>query len=169
MSQTRYLKAVRRIGCFLYSIGIRPTLDQKTNRERFRALIEVYSTLPLDLRREARRRGRKVIKALGLKSASANLFQSRPSAPQSGFGQRECDARLNKLLRQSLGHCRHCQAWGRPKRAWPSRELADAFRPFAGDMTLEVYECPIVRGSYHLGHIRKPTPSTTPTTNATND
>lgn len=169
MSQTRYLKAVRRIGCFLYSIGIRLALDQKTNRERFRSLVEIYSALPPELRREARRRGRKVIKALGLKSASANLFQSRPSAPQPRFGRHERDARLNELLRQSLGRCRHCQAWGRPKRAWPSRELADAFRPLAGDMTLEVYECPIVRSSYHLGHIRKAVSSPTPSTDITND
>jgi hypothetical protein len=109
-----------------------------------------------------------VIKALGLKSASANRFQSRATAPQHRFGRRERDGRLDELLRQSLGHCRHCQAWGRPKRAWPTRELADAFRPLAGDMSLEVYECPVVRHTYHLGHIRKPTTSSTPTTDTRN-
>jgi hypothetical protein len=64
--------------------------------------------------------------------------------------------RMSVLLRQSLGRCAICTSWGRQKRAWPARELAEAFRPFAGDMSHESYECPIARGTY-LGH-RKEVP-----------
>ena len=56
MPNLRCLDAARRLACFLDTIDIRPTLEQRTTRERYRFLLELYSALPRELRREARRR-----------------------------------------------------------------------------------------------------------------
>jgi hypothetical protein len=150
MSKVRCKKAARRLACYLNSIGIRPAVEHQTNRQRHNSLLKIYSALPDEQRREARRRGRRVINAIGLKSATADLFPSK-TVPLRVHKQ-ERAYRMAVLLRQSLGRCASCTSWGRQKRSWPARELAEAFRPFAGDMSLEPYECPIAPGTYHLGH-----------------
>jgi hypothetical protein len=73
MSKSRREKAARRIACYLDTIGMCPQLDTNTYREHYRSLHEVYSALPIDLRREARRRGRRVINMVGLQRATPNL------------------------------------------------------------------------------------------------
>jgi hypothetical protein len=155
MSKPHYLKAARRIACFLDTIGLYSILPLKTSRDRYRTLMTLYSALPKELRQEARRRGRRVIKTVGLKEATRNLLPTPVTAAQRRPDPQKPAGQLSELLRLSLGHCLYCHAWGRPKRAWPNRELAEAFRPLAGDMLLVVYECPVVIGSYHLGHIRE--------------
>jgi hypothetical protein len=155
MSKRRCMRVARRVACYLAAIGMCPVLELKSYREHYRALHEAYSALPVDIRREARRRGRRLIHSVGLKKASTGLLPVPGTAlPPRPARQTPWDA-LSAILRQSLGHCQHCQSRGRPKRAWPTRELAEAFRPLAGDMSLLAYECPYVRGSYHLGHIRE--------------
>jgi hypothetical protein len=75
------------------------------------------------------------------------------------------------LLSQSVGCCTFCRTrWSdKGKRSWPTRELAEAFRSLAGDLSVEVYACPASSGEsvnvggtvFHLGHLRKiesPTP-----------
>lgn len=152
MNKRGRMKATRRLACFLDSIGIRPGFEQQTIHQHHNSLLAIYCSLPDEQRGEARRRGRRVIRAIGLKSATAGLFPS-PTASSRMRKQERAD-RVAVLLLQSLGRCASCASWGRQKRAWPTRELAEAFRPFAGDMSLEVYECPIAVGTYHLGHQR---------------
>ena len=169
MSKPHYLRAARRIACFLDTIDLRPTLPLKTSRDRYRTLMTLYSALPKELRREARSRGRRVIKTVGLKEATRELLPQLATSAQQRPDPKRPDYQLSKLLRLSLGRCPYCRAWGRPKRAWPNRELAEAFRPLAGDLSLEAYECPITLGTYHLGHIRGPASSLNPTGDTTKD
>jgi hypothetical protein len=74
MSKPHFLKIARRIACFLDTIGPCPILTLKTSRDRYRTLMMRYSALPKELRREARRRGRRVIKTVGLKEATRELL-----------------------------------------------------------------------------------------------
>jgi hypothetical protein len=50
MPNLRCLNAARRLACFLDTIGIGPALEQRTTRERYRFLLELYSALPRELR-----------------------------------------------------------------------------------------------------------------------
>jgi hypothetical protein len=153
MSKVRYLRSDLRIACFLETIGACPTMENLTNRQRHRVLLELYSALPDQVRREARRRGRKIIQTVGIKSATANLFPARATAPRSTLSRKERADQMAALLRQSLGKCSSCSSWGHKKRNWPSEQIAEEFREFAGDMSLVSYLCS--QGFYHLGHRRK--------------
>lgn len=153
MSKTRCRNAARRLACFLDTIGIHPALEQRTTRERYRFLLELYSALPRESQREARRRGRRIIRQIGLVHATLKSYPT--NRPEIKLTPEEREKRMADLLGHSIGRCTSCSSWGQYKRVWPSTELALAFRPFAGDMSLHAYECPAVPGSYHLGHWRK--------------
>jgi hypothetical protein len=152
MNKMRCTRAARRLGCYLHTIGVRLAMENMTNRERYRLLLSTYSTLPKELRREARRRGRRIIREVGLIEATQHAYPTCAIAPTIQLTQAERAEQMAALMRQSLGRCASCSSWSHPKRAWPTRELAEAFRPFAGDMSLQCYECPVDSGSYHLGH-----------------
>jgi hypothetical protein len=156
MAKPHYLKAARRIACYLDTIGVCPILPLKTTRENYHTLMKLYLALPKELRRDARRSGRRVIKTVGLKEAARELLPQLASPPRQRPDPKRLDRQLSKFLRLSLGRCPYCFAWGRPKRAWPNRDLAEAFRPLAGDLSLQVYECPFLLNTYHLGHVRRP-------------
>lgn len=145
--------AARRLACYVDAIGFHPALTGRGFRRDYQALLAQYTALPLLVRKEARRNGRSIIREIGLKAAAARLIpaQAPPGryTPEKAAGAQEIAA----LLAQSLGRCPSCKSWGRAKRSWPSRELAEAFRPFTGDMSLHVYQC-AHHGSYHLGHQR---------------
>ncbi len=151
MKKMRGALAARRLACYLHTIGIRPAMENMTNRDRYRMFLSTYSSLSKDLRREVRRRGRRVIREVGLIEATQQAYPTWHIAPTIHLTQAERTEQMAALMQQSLGQCASCSSWGHPKRAWPTRELAEAFRPFAGDMSLQCYECP-VSGSYHLGH-----------------
>ena len=159
MNKKRYPLAVRRLACYLYTIGIHADMGNITNRKRYRLLLSAYSTLPKEVRREARRRGRQIIRKVGLIEATQRAYPTWAIAPTIRLTRAERAEQMAELMLQSLGRCPHCSTWGKAKRTWPSRELADSFRPFAGDMSLHSYECPVVSGSYHLGHKNEVPPS----------
>lgn len=151
--KARERNMARRLACFLCAIGERPALSGEGYRKDCYVLLSQYNALPVSVRKEARRRGRQVIRNLGLKAATTNVY---PTIPASVFSnsckKKEHVHRLAILFGQSLGRCSICKTWGRGKRAWPSREMAEEFRPLSGDMSLQVYECPANPGTYHLGH-----------------
>lgn len=169
MPKPHYLKTARRIACFLDTIGLCPTLPLLTSRDLYQTLMTFYLALPKEVRREARRRGRLIIKAVGLNESTRELLPQPVNTAQPIPRSKSPDCQLSKLLRLSLGRCLHCHAWGRPKRAWPTRELAEAFLLLAGDLSLKIYECPFVTGTYHLGHIRRRASSLSPTADTTDD
>lgn len=116
MSRPHYLKAALRIACFLQTIGLCPTLPLLTSRNLYRSLMMLYSDLPKEVRREARRRGRQVIKTVGLKEATRELLPQLATTAQQRPDPKRPDCQLAKLLRLSLGRCPYCRARGRPKR-----------------------------------------------------
>jgi hypothetical protein len=149
MKKMRCTLAARRLACYLDIVDIRLAMENMTNRYRYRLLLSTYSALPKEVRREARLR--RVIREVGLIEATQQAYPTWAIAPTIQLTQAERTQQMAALMQQSLGQCASCSSWGHPKRAWPTRELAEAFRPFAGDMSLQCYECP-VSGSYHLGH-----------------
>ncbi len=167
MNKMRCTLAARRLACYLDTIGIRPAMENMTNRERYRLLLPTYSNLPKELRREARRHGRRIIREVGLIEATQHAYPTWAIAPTIQLTRQERAEQMADLMRQSLGQCASCSSWGHPKRAWPTRELAEAFRPFAGDMSLQCYECPVDSGSYHLGHRNEVASSVSPTAEST--
>jgi len=147
-------RAARRLACYIDAIGDRPALTERGFRRDYQALLAQYTALPLLVRKEARRKGRSIIRGAGLGAAMAKLIpaQEQPSLHTAGKASRAEEIAL--LMAQSLGRCPSCKSWGRGKRAFPSRELALAFLPFSGDMSLQIYKC-ANHGSYHLGHQRR--------------
>lgn len=149
--RARGRNTARRLACFLDAVGVSPVLTGKGYRKDCQALSAQYTALPKMTRREARRRGRRIIREIGLEAAAKNLFPAMPlSTPPRP--QKDYALKLASLLSQSPGRCPSCRSWGHSKRSWPSRDVAEKFRPFSGDMSLVVYECPVYRGTYHLGH-----------------
>jgi hypothetical protein len=166
MKKMRCTHAARRLACYLDTVDIRLAMENMTNRYRYRLLLSTYSALPKELRREARRRGRRIIREVGLIDATQHAYPTWAIAPTFQLTQAERTEQMAALMQQSLGQCGSCNSWGHPKRAWPTRELAEAFRPFAGDMSLQCYECP-VSGTYHLGHQSEAASSVSPTAEST--
>ena len=167
MSKVRCTHAARRLACYLDTVGIRPAIKSMTNRERHGVLLSTYSALPKELRREARRRGRRIIREVGLMEATLHAYPTWTIPPTIQLAQQERAEQMAALIRESLGRCPHCSSWGQAKRSWPTRELAESFRPFAGDMSLHSYECPVINGSYHLGHRKEPDSSMSPLADTT--
>jgi hypothetical protein len=147
----------RRLACYLDAIGIRPALSWLGYKHDCRALSIQYTALPSLIRQEARRRGRQIVREVGLVVATAELYRAiAPPTPRLRE-KRERAEGLANLLSRSTGRCSKCKSWGRRKRSWPSHEVAEAFRVLTRDMSLEVYECPSCPGSYHLGHAKNQT------------
>ena len=167
MNKARCTLAARRLACYLDTIGIRPAMENMSNRERYRLLLSTYSTVPKELRREARRRGRRIIREVGLIEATQHACPAWAIAPTIRLTPQERAEQMADLMRQSRGQCASCSSWSHPKRAWPTRELAEAFRPFAGDMSLQCYECPVESGSFHLGHRNEAASFLSPTAEST--
>lgn len=149
--KARERNMARRLACFLSAVGETPVLTGKGYRRDCHVLLSQYAALPVAIRKEARRKGRQVIRDIGIKAATMSLYPTTPY-PVSNSSKKKEPIRLASLFSQSLGRCSVCKTWGHGKRAWPSREMAEEFRPFSGDMSLEVYECPANPGTYHLGH-----------------
>jgi hypothetical protein len=152
MATRTFKHLARRLACYLHTVGLCPELDLRSSRARCAALMAIYLTLPRELRREARRRGREVIRSIGLHSASSKLFPCNTIQQQIKVSKQERAEQLAALLRQSSGRCPVCCSWRKGKRVWPTRELAESFLPFAGDTSLRVYECRAVPGTFHTGH-----------------
>jgi hypothetical protein len=110
-------------------------------------------------RKEARRRGRKRIReAPGLRKAAGHLIPvSSPSAPRSGKWRRNYENYKRKMLLwpSETPPCPVCRMWGGlPKRSWPNWEQAEEIRIRQNDRLLSLFECPVQRGFWHLGHKR---------------
>jgi len=145
----------QRLACYLHAAGVSPVLVSGSYRRAYQALLSQYNALPLSTRRHARRRGRQIIRQIGLKAAAANLLPEMcPNHLRKVKRRHDRALKLSALFRLSRGHCSSCKTWGHAKRSWPSRELAEEFRPLSGDLSLNVYECPAHPGTYHLGHIK---------------
>jgi len=146
----------RRLACYLGAIGIRPAITGLGYKRDVKELSVQYLTLSPELRREARSKGRRIVRNVGLALGYARMYPAIPPPAALTLEKRERALRVADLLDRSLGRCSRCKSRGRKKRSWPSREMAETFRLLVRDLSLEVYECAVHPGSYHLGHTKKP-------------
>jgi len=98
-------RAARRLACYIDAIGDRPALTERGFRRDYQALLAQYTALPLLVRKEARRKGRSIIRGAGLGAAMAKLIpaQEQPSLHTAGKASRAEEIAL--LMAQSLGRC----------------------------------------------------------------
>lgn len=154
MNSTR--RSAMRLALFLGCIDVEPDLNGSTYKEHLAALTGQFLSLDLELRKEARRRGRKRIRAApGLEMAAGHLIPILPPTPPTPGRW----ARKYELSRRKMQHwppetppCAVCRmGCGLPKRSWPSQEIAERIRLRQNDPRLVVYECPAQPGFWHLG------------------
>jgi hypothetical protein len=100
-----------------------------------------------------RRANQAISKAQGLENAGDHLVP-RPLS-QKGAGKLSPIELYRKQMQSwppETPPCPVCRMRiGRPKRSWPSREMADQVRERQNDPRLDVYSCPAGYG-WHLGH-----------------
>lgn len=156
-------KEARRLFIYIHAIGVIPDLKGRSYAQYAISLQAQYVALPEELRSEARRRGREVIKQSGYETAAQ--LTPAPTPPQKRKNSRraprhqrkdlriaeERELLLKMTLERSPGRCPNCLSRERGKRIWPCSEDAEAFRGVSGDPTLTIYKCPCDNG-YHLGH-----------------
>ena len=139
---------------YLHSIGIAPELIGRSYREYLGSLGRQMQQLDPELRREAKRRGRRIAREVGLEKAVGHLVHK----PRDPVIQRVAKARLHKLLNwpPETPPCPSCRVkkFNMPKRSWPSKESAEQERAKHKDDRLVVYPYPVHPGYWHLGHIR---------------
>jgi hypothetical protein len=107
---------------------------------------------------EARAAARQRIRTVGLMEAAAGLVSVVPSPPWVYRRYKKSKAQLKRWFGQHSDQavpCPHCRMnCGLRKRAWLTKELAQAARLRAGSGA-RVYECPEHEGYWHVGHRRK--------------
>ncbi len=168
---TKGKRKARRFALYLSSIGISPVLPCNSYKQWVIALQAQYNALEVGQRKLARRAGRQLVRESGsIRIAAASLptpvfVQTRaPNAPTVSPRPFSRDEQFNSVLRRwsvLTPPCPSCRMRnGFPKRSWPTREWADEVWGRQHDRdTLRVYECPVLPGFWHLGHIRPPVTS----------
>lgn len=156
MNSTR--RSAMRLALFLGCVDVEPNLmEGSTYKEHLVALTDQFLSLDLELRKEARRRGRKRIReAPGLETAAGHLIPRTPPTPP----KRGRPTRKYELSRRKRQHwppetppCAVCRMrCGLSKRSWLTQEIAETIRLRQNDPLLVVYECPAQPGFWHLGH-----------------
>ena len=135
----RYRKTAMRIAVFLDSIGVKPACNGNDWIEVFLSLTSQYKALPVELRGDARRQGRMLIRDIGLEVlASAIIPGPCPTPPKTA---------------QALPKCPRCKSWGH-KASWSSEKAVEEFCARSKDPGLLPYKCPFGYG-WHAGHSRK--------------
>jgi hypothetical protein len=155
-----------RVALYLYRLGIDPHVSGASYREYLRQLTPLYCSVPAQLRREARREGRKVIRETGGVEPAASHLLPEPSLPLeiSGPWKKGYEKHLKRMLAwgPDTPPCLDCRIGGvLPKRSWPSRETADESRLLQNDPLLDSYPCPYQPGYWHIGHRSRSTTRST--------
>ncbi len=115
-------------------------------------------SLEPELRKQARRKGRKIIsEAPGLEKAAGHLVPLPPHTTLRRWRWRrryeQCKRRV-LLWPPETPPCPVCKMWGKlPKRSWPRWDLAEEVRLRQNEPSLRTYECPAQPGYWHLGHL----------------
>ena len=143
-SQTRRKnkRAAIRIAVFLTTIGVQPRCEGRSWAEILTGLLNQYQSVPIELRREARRNGRILIREQGLLAIVPSVVTGpvqplpKPRHPQAPAIRR--------------AKCPQCRTWNF-KSIWPNREAAEEFCLHSGDVGLQPYPCPHGNG-WHTGH-----------------
>ena len=153
MNSTR--RSAMRLALFLGCVDVEANLMKgSTYKEHFVTLTGQFLSLDLELRKEARRRGRKRIReAPGLEMAAGHLIpRTLPTQPKRERRTHKSRKKIQHWPRETPP-CAVCRmGCGLPKRSWPSQEIAETIRLRQNDPLLVVYECPAQPGFWHLGH-----------------
>jgi hypothetical protein len=105
-------------------------------------LLNQYQSVPIELRREARRHGRILIREQGLLAIATSVVSGpaqalpKPRSPQAPGVRR--------------AKCPQCRTRDF-KSIWPNKETAEEFCLHSGDVGLQPYFCPYGNG-WHMGH-----------------
>ena len=152
----------RRLALYLRSIGIQPSAT---------GLHAQYNALEPEQRKLARKTGRRLIKEAGsiaktVATLTNPVVQETRRAPlvvalTRAQAREEAFKYISRRWSALTPPCPSCRMGnGFPKRSWPTREWADEVWERQHDRdTLRVYECPVLPGFWHLGHIRPPVTS----------
>jgi hypothetical protein len=151
-----------RLALYLRCIGVEPMVSGHCYKDYRRSLNEQILSFDREMRREARRRARKLIReAPGLMNAAAHLLPPLPPAPlpEPSPGQSRRSLERQRYRRRMLlwppetPPCKKCRMRnGLRKRSWPSWHQAEQIRRRHNEPLLQVYECPVQPGMWHLGH-----------------
>jgi hypothetical protein len=167
---TKGKRRARRLALYLRSIGIPPVPSAGSYKQWAAALQVQYNALEVGQRKLARQTGRRLLKESG-SIAIAVAFLTNPVALQPltvstpvGRRTRSREEQFDYIRRRWSAltpPCPSCRMRnGFPKRSWPTREWADEVWGKQHDHdTLRVYECPVLPGFWHLGHMRPPVTS----------
>jgi len=136
-----------RISVFLDSIGITPDCSGHSWTEVCDGLQAQYASIPLEQRREARVKGRMLIREKSLEVISAAIIVG-PSQPKRSNRPPKAAKGTGKRLQK----CDRCRSWGF-KSIWDSQEAAEEFCAGTKDLGLNAYPCPHGNG-WHIGHRR---------------
>jgi hypothetical protein len=135
-------RAAIRIAVFFDTIGIQPRCEGRSWAEILMGLLNQYQSVPIELRREARRHGRILIREQGLLAIATSVVSGPARAlpkPRSPQAPAVCRAK-----------CPQCRTWDF-KSIWPNKEAAEEFCWHSGDGGLQPYPCPYGNG-WHAGH-----------------
>src|SRR6266851_2896302 len=105
-------------------------------------LLNQYQSVPIELRREARRHGRILIREQGLLAIATSVV--------SGPAQALPKPRSPQVPAIRRAKCPQCRTWDF-KSIWPNKETAEEFCLHSGDVGLQPYPCPYGNG-WHTGH-----------------
>jgi hypothetical protein len=149
------LRALR-LALYLCSIHILPVEPNLFSYKKWLLGLQIqYDHLEPEQRRLARMEGRRLVKEYGsVKLAAASIpipLLQKPSFLQTISPNSATKENSSEVLR-----CPSCRMHGgRHKRLWPSFERAEQVRRLQHDRdTLNAYACPVMPGSWHLGHLR---------------
>jgi hypothetical protein len=137
MSKSAKKRALR-LFLYLGSVGHTPDLRAANYYELAARLSKEYDELPLDVRRNSRSLGRKIIQASGLRAAY-----------QSGPGVTPFNPVMNPRAKCSI--CRVKKS-NKPKSVWSTKEDAEEFCRHFGRFA--PYPCPAGNG-WHVAHRRR--------------
>lgn len=146
-----------RLAFYLHRLGIDPHVSGASYREYITQLNPLWCSVPAQLRRDARREGRRVIQETGGVEPAASHLLPEPSLTLqiTGPWKKSYEKHLKRMLAwgPETPPCLECRIGGfLPKRSWPSREMADESRRLQNDPLLNSYPCPYQQGYWHIGH-----------------
>lgn len=155
----RKRRQAMRLALCLDSVNIKPAVCGGSYHEYCESLACQYGALPSDIRKIARREGRRRWKeAADMEAAAGHLVPM--IAPIKGNGKYK-KKRLKYLQQMQewpaeTPPCPRCRIFADlPKRSWPSKEQAEVVCVSQNDPKLNVYKCPVQPGYWHLGHRKK--------------
>jgi len=151
-----------RMALFIKEFGVEPELVKGTD---YGSVAQALQGQYLRLRQEqpeqvraARMAARQRIRRLGLEQAAVGLISVEPTQTGSHSRYKKSKAHIERWFERHPDEavpCPHCRMkCGLRKRAWLSRELAQAARERAGS-GYRVYPCPEHGGYWHVGHSKK--------------